>query len=190
MLERAGQRARQRCLLPAAHWLPVATAAPRISAANTVYHYFSAWRTRSVWTKLQWALHKRVWVSADRAECPNAVIVDGQSVKTTERGGPRGLDGHKRVKGRKRRIRVDTLGLPIASQVEPANTSDRKAGYRLLGGLHFALPAIGTIAGAGHESRELARQLQDHDGYELCNRTACHAFYCGTMRSYTQAASR
>ena len=39
------------------------------------------------------------------------VIMDGQSVKTTERGGTRGFDGHKRVKGRKRHILVDTLGL-------------------------------------------------------------------------------
>jgi putative transposase len=135
---------------------------------STVYHYFSTWRTRGVWTKLQWALHRRVRVAAGRAECPTVVIMDGQSVKTTERGGPCGFDGHKRVKGRKRHILVDTLGLPIASRVEPANTSDRKAGYRLLGGLRFAFPAVRTVvADAGHESKELARELRRHDGYEL-----------------------
>jgi putative transposase len=135
---------------------------------STVYHYFSTWRARGVWTKLQWALHKQVRVAAGRAECPTVVIMDGQSVKTTERGGPRGFDGHKRVKGRKRHILVDTLGLPIASRVEPANISDRKAGQRLLGGLQFAFPAVHTVvADAGHESRELARSLRLHDGYEL-----------------------
>src|SRR3954451_19612547 len=40
---------------------------------STVYHYFSTWRTRGVWTKLQWALHKRVRVAAGRAECPTVV---------------------------------------------------------------------------------------------------------------------
>jgi putative transposase len=108
-------------------------------------------------------------VAAGRAECPTVVIMDGQSVKTTERGGTRGFDGHKRVKARKRHILVDTLGLPIANRVEPANISDRRAGHRLLlGGLRFACPNIRTvIADAGHESQKLARALRRHDGYEL-----------------------
>jgi transposase len=135
---------------------------------STVYHYFSAWRARGVWTQLQWELHKRARLAAGRAACPTVVIMDGQSVKTTERGGSRGFDGHKRIKGRKRHILVDTLGLPITSRVEPANVSDRKAGYRLLGDLRFAFPTIRTvIADAGHESRKLARQLKRRDGYEL-----------------------
>ncbi len=58
--------------------------------------------------------------------------MDGQSVKTTERGGVRGFDVHKLVKGRKRHILVDPLGLPIACRVEPANTSDRRAADLLL----------------------------------------------------------
>jgi putative transposase len=84
--------------------------------------------------------------------------MDGQSVKTTERGGVRGFDGHKRVKGRKRHILVDMLGLPITNRVEPANMSDRRAGGRLLAGLVPLWPTIRTvIADAGHESRKLAR---------------------------------
>src|SRR3712207_139388 len=86
--------------------------------------------------------------------------MDGQSVKTTERGGVRGFDSHKRVKGRKRHILVDTLGLPIANRVEPASISDRRAGARLLAGLRPLFPAIRTVmADAGHESRKLAREL-------------------------------
>ena len=135
---------------------------------STVYHYFSTWRAHGVWTRMQWELHKRVRVAAGRGECPTVVIMDGQSVKTTERGGPSGFDGHKRVKGRKRHILVDTLGLPIASRVEPANISDRTAGGRLLGGLRFAFPNIRTvIADAGHESRRLATEIKRLDGYDL-----------------------
>jgi putative transposase len=94
--------------------------------------------------------------------------LDGQSVKTTERGGVRGFDGHKRVKGRKRHILVDTLGQPIANRVGPASMSDRCAGARLLGGLRAFFPAIRiVIADAGRESRELARMLKRHEGWEL-----------------------
>ena len=76
--------------------------------------------------------------------------MDGQSVKTTERGGTRGFDAHKRVKGRKRHILVDTLGLLVANRVEPADTSDRRAGALLLGGLSALFPRIRTvIADAG-----------------------------------------
>ena len=89
-------------------------------------------------------------------------------MKTTERGGTRGFDGHKRVKGRKRHILVDTLGLPIASRVESADTSDRRAGGRLLAGLAPLFPRIHTvIADAGHESRRLARELLHNEGWKL-----------------------
>ncbi len=92
----------------------------------------------------------------------------GQSVKTTERGGIRGFDAHKRVKGRKRHILVDTLGLLIACRVEPADISDRKAAALLLGGLRPLFPNIRTvIADAGHQSRKLARHLLCQDGWKL-----------------------
>ena len=56
----------------------------------------------------------------------------------------------------------------IASRVEPANVSDRRAGARLLAGLGPLFPSIRTvIADAGHESRKLARELKRHNGWQL-----------------------
>jgi len=82
--------------------------------------------------------------------------------------GTRGFDGYKRVKGRKRHILVDTIGLMIANRVEPANTSDRRAGARLLASLPLLFPRIDTvIADAGHESRKLARELMHEAGWKL-----------------------
>jgi transposase len=77
-------------------------------------------------------------------------------------------NAHKRVKGRKRHILVDTIGLPVANRVEPANTSDRRAGALLLGGLSALFPRIRTvIADAGHESRKFARTLKQNQGWQL-----------------------
>ena len=99
-------------------------------AWGTVYHYFRVWKNTGVWIQLQRSMYKRLRKHVGRRPCPSVVIMDGQSVKTTERGGVRGFDAYKRVKGRKRHILVDTLGLPIACRVEPANMSDRVAGAR------------------------------------------------------------
>ena len=102
---------------------------------STVHGYFRGWRTAGVWVLLHRALYPLARLAAGRKPEPTLVIMDWRSVKTTERGGVRGFDGHKRVKGRKPHILVDILGLPITNRVEPANMSDRRAGGRLLAGL-------------------------------------------------------
>ena len=135
---------------------------------GTVYHYFQAWQNSGVWVHLNRVLYEQARRDAGREACPSVVIMDGQSVKTTERGGVRGFDAHKREKGRKRHILVDTLGLLVANRVESADTSDRRAGALLLGGLRALFPRIRTvIADAGHQSRKLARALRQHQGLQL-----------------------
>ena len=121
-----------------------------------------------MWVQLHPTIYEQVPIAAGRATCPSVVIMDAQSVKTTERGGTRGFDAHKRGRGRKRHILVDTLGLPIASRVEPADTSDRRGGARWVAGLAPLFPRIHTvIADAGHESRKLARERMCQDGWTL-----------------------
>ena len=62
---------------------------------------------------------------------------------------------------------VDTLGLLVANRVEPADTSDRRAGALLLGGLSALFPRIRTVIADGHESRKLARTLKQNQGWQL-----------------------
>ena len=74
----------------------------------------------------------------------------------------------KRVTGRKRYILVDTLGLPIAGRVEPANVSDKKSGGRLITGLGLHWAAIRTvIAGERHKSKKLAAEIRRREGWKL-----------------------
>ena len=80
-----------------------------------------------------------------REASPSAAIVDSQSVKTTEAGGPRGYDAGKKINGRKRHAMVDTDGRGVMLQVHPASVQDRDGAIPLLQASRGLLPFIERV---------------------------------------------
>jgi putative transposase len=102
---------------------------------QTVYGYFRRWSQDWTWTFIHDTLRDWLRKTEGRNVTPTAAIVDSQSVKTPDQAGERGYDAGKKIKGRKRHLAVDSLGLILGLMVTSAAVPDRDAAKPLIRGL-------------------------------------------------------
>jgi transposase len=148
---------------------------------STVYRRFAAWRDSCLFERINHALVMADRERAGRQASPSAAIIDSQSVKTTEAGGPRGYDAGKKINGRKRHALVDTDGRALIVEPHPASIQDRDGGGPLLDISRRFFPFIErAFADAGYDHErvttattiivEIVRKLPDQVGFAVLPR--------------------
>ncbi len=113
----------------------------------TVYWYFTWWHDDGAVERIHDALRDQVREADGRNPGPSAGLIDSQSVRTADTvpAATRGFDAGKKVKGRKRFIVTDTLGLLLAVHVVAANVQDRDGGRRPLLWTRLDHPSVRKI---------------------------------------------
>jgi len=130
---------------------------------ETIYGRFRKWKTDGVWSALNDCLRARVRRAVGKRSRPTAAILDSQSVRSADHAGHTGYDAAKKIKGRKRHLLVDTLGLVLGIAVTPASTPERAGAQALLVRVLCWFTWLRMLwVDSGYSGPEFARWVRTH----------------------------
>ena len=134
-----------------------------------VYYYFQRWKREGVFDEILEDIRNTVRKTLGKNISPSVGVIDSQSVKSCSYVGEhRGVDGNKKINGRKRHLITDTNGLLLSVVVHAANEYDGKKAFDVIKTLKHRFDRMKKIyADGGYRGNELQEKLKKELHYDL-----------------------